>query len=237
VPVTNAHEPSPPIRRVTSYDPRAGRMTPGQQHAWERSWSRYGRDAADLQPPLDVAGWFGRTGPLVLEVGSGMGESTAALATAQPDTLHLAVEMYQPGLAQLLMRIEAAGSENLRLLRGDAVDVLAELIEPGSLAGIRVYFPDPWPKRRHHKRRLIQPPFVTLAASRLAPTATLHMATDWVDYAEQMQLVADAEPLLRGGPVPRPPWRPMTKFEQRAVHEGREVRDLIYQRGGGPARR
>jgi tRNA (guanine-N7-)-methyltransferase len=212
-------------------------MTPGQQHAWERSWQRFGRDATDITPPLDVAGWFGRTGPLVLEVGSGMGESTAALAAAHPDTLHLAVEMYQPGLSQLLMRIEAAGAENLRLLRGDAVDVLADLVEPGSLAGIRIYFPDPWPKRRHHKRRLVQPPFVALAASRLASGATLHMATDWADYADQMREFADAEPLLHGGPVPRPPWRPMTKFEQRAVREGREVRDLIYQRVDDPARR
>lgn len=242
--LANTRGPGPPIRRVVSYDQRAGRMTAGQRQAWQRLWPRYGRDAAEVTPPLDAAGWFGRSAPLVLEIGSGMGESTAALAAASPETSQLAVEMYQPGLAQLLMRLDAAGCENLRLLRGDAVQVLAELIEPGSLAGIRIYFPDPWPKRRHHKRRLVQPPFLALAASRLADGATLHMATDWAEYAEEMQLAADAEPLLRnlhadapGGWAPRPGWRPMTKFEQRAVRAGRVVRDLIYQRGGGAARR
>lgn len=184
--------------------------------------------------PYDPAAWFGRSAPLVLEIGSGTGESTAAQAAAAPDVDHLAVEVFEPGLAQLLMRIEAAGLTNLRLLRGDAVDLLRERVPPASLAGIRIYFPDPWPKRRHHKRRLVQREFVALAASRIAPEGTLHLATDWTDYALQMRAVCSAEPLLTNavstpdGWTPRPPWRPLSKFERRALAEGREVRDLIF---------
>ncbi|MDT7685785.1 MAG: tRNA (guanine-N7-)-methyltransferase [Pseudonocardiales bacterium] len=217
-------------------------MTDGQEHAWRQSWSTYGRELPLNEPlssapgePLDLPRWFGRTAPVIMEIGSGMGESTAALAAAAPDNDHLAVEVYQPGLGQLLMRIREQGLTNLRLLRGDAVRVLTAYLEPGTLAGIRVYFPDPWPKRKHHKRRLIQPEFVALAASRLHPGGTLHLATDWAHYAAQMYEVCEGEPTLRntaadGGWSPRPDWRPLTKFEQRARIEGREVRDLIYRR-------
>ncbi|MDT7746829.1 MAG: tRNA (guanine-N7-)-methyltransferase [Pseudonocardiales bacterium] len=217
-------------------------MTDGQEHAWRQSWSTYGRELPLNEPlssapgePLDLPRWFGRTAPVIMEIGSGMGESTAALAAAAPDRDHLAVEVYQPGLGQLLMRIREQGLTNLRLLRGDAVRVLTAYLEPGTLAGIRVYFPDPWPKRKHHKRRLIQPEFVALAASRLHPGGTLHLATDWAHYAAQMYDVCEGEPTLRntaadGGWSPRPDWRPLTKFEQRARIEGREVRDLIYRR-------
>ncbi|WP_445189924.1 tRNA (guanosine(46)-N7)-methyltransferase TrmB [Pseudonocardia sp. Cha107L01] len=217
-------------------------MTDGQEHAWRQSWSTYGRELPLNEPlssapgePLDLPRWFGRTAPVIMEIGSGMGESTAALAAAAPDRDHLAVEVYQPGLGQLLMRIREQGLTNLRLLRGDAVRVLTAYLGPGTLAGIRVYFPDPWPKRKHHKRRLIQPEFVALAASRLHPGGTLHLATDWAHYAAQMYEVCEGEPTLRntaadGGWSPRPDWRPLTKFEQRARIEGREVRDLIYRR-------
>jgi len=212
-------------------------MTDGQEHAWRECWPGYGRDLSTLEPgtPLDLTRWFGRIAPVILEIGSGMGESTAALAAAAPGVDHVAVEVYQPGLAQLLMRIRDLGLTNLRLLRGDAVQLLREHVEPGSLTGIRVYFSDPWPKRRHHKRRLIQPAFVALAASRLRPGGTLHLATDLAHYAEWMRQVCEAEPALRnttadGGWTPRPEWRPLTKFEQRARVEGREVRDLIYVR-------
>ncbi|HEY2096102.1 MAG TPA: tRNA (guanosine(46)-N7)-methyltransferase TrmB [Pseudonocardia sp.] len=217
-------------------------MTDGQEHAWRQSWSTYGRELPLNEPlssapgePLDLPRWFGRTAPVIMEIGSGMGESTAALAAAAPGRDHLAVEVYQPGLGQLLMRIREQGLTNLRLLRGDAVRVLTAYLEPGTLAGIRVYFPDPWPKRKHHKRRLIQPEFVALAASRLHPGGTLHLATDWAHYAAQMYEVCEGEPTLRntaadGGWSPRPDWRPLTKFEQRARIEGREVRDLIYRR-------
>jgi len=237
-PVVSAAEPTPDHHReVVSFVHRGGRMTDGQEQAWHRWWPVYGRTTADLPAgDLDLERWFGRRAPVILEIGSGMGESTAALAAAAPDVDHLAVEVYQPGLGQLLMRIQERGLTNLRLLRADAVMVLREHIAPGSLAGIRIYFPDPWPKRRHHKRRLVQPEFVALATSRLAAGATLHLATDWAHYADQMRAVCDAEPSLSPDrPVgeswtPRPPWRPLTKFEQRAVQEGRAVRDLIYRR-------
>jgi tRNA (guanine-N7-)-methyltransferase len=233
----------PPRRHVTSFVHQRNRFTEGQAHAWERLWPRHGCEVADLLSgavAYDPAAWFGRTAPLVLEIGSGTGESTAAQAAAAPDVDHLAVEVFEPGLAQLLMRVDEAGLTNLHLLRGDAVDLLRERVPPGSLAGIRIYFPDPWPKRRHHKRRLVQPAFVALAASRLAPGGTLHLATDWADYAVQMLAVCSAESLLTNvvstpdGWTPRPPWRPVTKFERRALAEGRAVRDLVFRRVSSP---
>jgi len=222
----------------TTYPQRA-RMTPGQQRAWERSWGRWGEDVVDLPDgPLDVAGWFGRAAPVVLEIGSGMGESTASMAIDAPGVDHLAVEVYRPGLAQLLLRIEQAGITNLRLLRGDAHALLAEHVAPSGLHAVRIYFPDPWPKRRHHKRRLVRPELVALVASRLTLGGTLHLATDWVPYAEEMLAVCAAEPALRNtvgdsspdGFATRPTWRPVTKFEQRARDEGRVVRDLLFVR-------
>lgn len=235
--------PGPPHRSVVSYVHRGGRMTVGQQRAWDRRWADLGRNTRELPPgPLDLAGWFGREAPVLLEIGSGMGETTAQLAAAQPELNYLAVEVYQPGLGQLLLRIENLGLENLRLLRGDAIDVLTDHIPPGSLAGVRVFFPDPWPKKRHHKRRLVQPDFVALVASRLAPGAVLHLATDWASYAEHMMAVCEAEPLLRnvfadepGGWAPRPEWRPVTKFENRAHDEERGIADLMFARTDEPA--
>lgn len=225
-------------REVVSFVHRGGRMTDGQRHAWDRCWPEYGLDLIDTDrrsTPLDLDGWFGRRAPVIMEIGSGTGESTAAMAADVPEVDHLAVEVYRPGLAQLLMRIDELGLTNLRLLRADVVPVLRELIVPDTLAGIRVYFPDPWPKRRHHKRRLVRPDFVALAASRLRRDGTLHLATDWTHYAEQMREVCEREPTLRNlypdsGWAPRPGWRPLTKFERRAVADGREVRDLLYRR-------
>jgi tRNA (guanine-N7-)-methyltransferase len=227
----------PPIH---SFVHHRSRLTEGQQHAWERWWHTRGRDVEDLlsgAEPFDPPAWFGRTAPLVMEIGSGMGESTAALAAAAPDVDHIAVEVFEPGLAQLLMRLAEAALTNVALLRGDAVALLRQCVPPASLTTIRVFFPDPWPKRRHRKRRLVQPDFAALAASRLEPGGTLHMATDWDDYAVQMRQVCDDEPLLEntaagepGGWTPRPQWRPVTKFEQRAVQEGRAVHDLVYRR-------
>jgi tRNA (guanine-N7-)-methyltransferase len=218
-------------RAVTSFVHHRARLTDGQRAAWDRWWPVRGHDVADLVDgalAYDPPAWFGRAAPLVLEIGSGMGESTAALAAAEPDVDHLAVEVFEPGIAALLMR--AAELTNLVVLRGDAVALLTTRVPEASLAGIRIFFPDPWPKRRHHKRRLVQPAFVALAASRLQPGGTLHMATDWADYADQMRAVADAEPQLVGGEVPRPPWRPVTKFEARARAEGRDVHDFVYRR-------
>jgi len=232
-----------PHRRVTSFVHQRIRFTEGQAHAWDRLWPVYGRDVADVVSGVasyDPPACFGRRAPLVLEIGSGTGESTAAQAAAAPETDHLAVEVFEPGLAQLLMRVDEAGLTNLRLLRGDAVDLLGECVPPGSLAAIRIFFPDPWPKRRHHKRRLIQPPFVALAASRLAPGGVLHLATDWAHYAAQMRDVCGGEPLLENtsvtddGWTPRPAGRPETKFERRARADGRDVRDLVFRRIASP---
>ncbi len=245
--VTGIEERATAARRgIVSFADRGGRMTAGQQRAWDRSWGRLGADLADLAPDgpradllddagrLDPAAWFGRRAGLRVEIGSGMGETTAALAAAEPEVDHVAVEVYPPGLGQLLMRAEEAGLANLRLLRGDAVVVLSDRIAPGSLAGLRVFYPDPWPKRRHHKRRLVQPATVALMASRLRPGATLHLATDVAEYADWMLEVTDAEPMLEnphGGFAPRPAWRPRTKFETRAEAEGRPSRDLLLVRG------
>lgn len=226
--------------RIPSFVHQRNRLTEGQQSAWDRLWRTFGRDVDDLvggREPFAPASWFGREAPVVLEIGSGMGETTAALAEAAPDVDHVAVEVFEPGLAQLLLRIEDAELRNLLLLRGDAVALLDSCIPVDSLDGIRIFFPDPWQKRRHRKRRLVQPEFVALAASRLRPGAMLHMATDWADYAVQMREVADAERSLRRAPgvgpdgfLPRPEWRPVSKFEQRAVVEERAVSDLMYER-------
>jgi tRNA (guanine-N7-)-methyltransferase len=214
-------------------------MTAGQTRAWERLWPSLGRNVLDLPPggPLDLDDWFGRSAPVTLEIGPGMGETTAALAEAEPEVNYLAVDVYPPGLAQLMMRAEAGGLKNLRVMRGDAVVLLEEHLPPASLSAVRIFYPDPWPKKKHHKRRLVQPALVSVVASRLVPGGTLHLATDWEHYAEHMLEVCSAEPLLRnrfsdepGGWAPRPPWRPLTKFESRAEEEGRVSRDLIFER-------
>jgi tRNA (guanine-N7-)-methyltransferase len=217
-----------------SYVRRGGRITVGQQRAWDTHWASMGRDVAELPPgPLDLAEWFGREAPVRLEIGSGMGEATAVMAAAEPEVNYLAVEVYEPGLAQLMLRATGLGVDTLRLLRGDAVDVLADHISPDSLAGVRIFFPDPWQKTKHHKRRLIRPDFVALVASRLAPGGRLHLATDWAEYADVMRAVCTTEPALRNefeGWAPRPDWRPVTKFETRAQEEGRISRDLMFVR-------
>lgn len=228
---------APRLRSVVSYVKRGGRMTVGQQRAWREHWPRLGRTVSELDGTLDVDDWFGRKAPVVLEIGSGMGETTSELAKREPEVNYVAIEVYDAGLGQLMLRAEKLGVDNLRLLHGDAVVLLTEHIAPDSLGVVRVFYPDPWPKKRHHKRRLIQPEFVRLVASRLGAGGTLHLATDWQHYAEQMREVCDGEPLLRnvypdepGGWAPRPDWRPVTKFESRAEREGRVSRDLIFER-------
>jgi tRNA (guanine-N7-)-methyltransferase len=219
---------------VVSFVHRGRRMTTGQARAWERNWSRLGATVTELPAgPLDTDAWFGRHAPVVLEIGSGMGETTAQLARAAPEVNYLAVEVYQPGLAQLMMRAEAMELTNLRLVRGDAVVLLAEHVAPASLAEVRIFYPDPWPKAKHHKRRLVRPEFVAMVADRLARGGLLRMATDWEHYAEQMLEVCSAEPRLRNlhsGWAPRPEWRRVTKFEDRATQAGRTSRDLVFER-------
>jgi tRNA (guanine-N7-)-methyltransferase len=209
-------------------------MTAGQTRAWERLWPSLGRNVRELPPgPLDLDDWFGRSAPVTLEIGPGMGETTAALAEAEPEVNYLAVDVYPPGLAQLMMRAEAGDLKNLRVMRGDAVVLLEDHLPPASLSAVRIFYPDPWPKKKHHKRRIVQPALVSVVASRLVPGGTLHLATDWEHYAEHMLEVCSAEPRLRNrhdGWAPRPPWRPLTKFESRAENEGRVSRDLIFER-------
>ncbi|GAA3859815.1 tRNA (guanosine(46)-N7)-methyltransferase TrmB [Saccharothrix violaceirubra] len=235
--MTSSRQTPPFHRSVVSYVQRGERMTVGQERAWDRHWERLGREVKALPDgPVDFAAWFGREAPVLLEIGSGMGETTSRLVAAAPELNYVAVEVYKPGLAQLLMRAEALEATNLRVLRGDAVDLLTEHVEPGTLDGVRIFFPDPWPKKKHHKRRLVQPGFVRLLAGRLRVGGTLHLATDWEHYADQMLAVCSAEPLLRNlhdGWAPRPDWRPVTKFEQRAVEEDRVSHDLMFTRVEG----
>ncbi len=218
-------------RAIRSYVLRAGRMGTGQQRALAELGPRY---LLPYRPePLDAAAVFGRQAPLVLEIGFGMGGATAEIAQALPGTDFLGVEVHTPGVGALLKRIGELDLGNLRLIQHDAVAVLEHMIAPGSLAGAHVFFPDPWHKKKHHKRRLIQPPLVALLASRLAPGGYLHCATDWQPYAEQMLEVLSAEPLLRNsaeGYAPRPAYRPLTKFEQRGLKLGHGVWDLVFRR-------
>ncbi|GMV75855.1 MAG: tRNA (guanine-N(7)-)-methyltransferase [Rubrivivax sp.] len=222
---------SPHHRSVRSYVLRAGRMGSGQERALAELGPRF---VLPFQPrPLDFAAVFGRSAPRVLEIGFGMGGATAAIAAAQPGVDFLGVEVHEPGVGALLKRIGEMGLANLRIVRHDAVEVLQQMIAPDSLAAVHVFFPDPWPKKRHHKRRLIQPPLVALIASRLVPGGVLHCATDWEPYAEQMLQVLSQEPLLRNtaaGYAPRPDYRPLTKFEARGLRLGHGVRDLVFTR-------
>ena len=214
--------------QVRTYHPRRGRMGSHKHDALRRLWPVYGVPAG----PLDPEGLYGRRAPLVLEVGSGMGEATAAMAAADPARDYLAVEIHTPGVAALLAKIDADGLANVRVASTDALELVRHL-PPGSLDAIHVFFPDPWPKARHHKRRLIQPRHVALLRDRLAPGGTLHCATDWLDYAEAMMETLSADPGLvneHPGYAPRPEHRPVTKFEQRGIEAGRPIRDLIFRR-------
>lgn len=177
---------------------------------------------------LDFKTVFGRTAPVVLEIGSGMGETTAEIALANPHTDYLAIEVHGPGVGSLLKRIDALGLTNLRIIRHDAAEVLEQMIPDGSLAGLHLFFPDPWPKKRHHKRRLVQPPFAALAARKLAPGGYFHAATDWPEYAEQMEAVLSSEPMLKKAQASKT--RPITKFERRGIGLGHPVRDLVFRR-------
>ena len=218
-------------RPVRSFVLRQGRMSPAQQRALDTLLPRLGINYAPA--PLDFAATFGRSAPVILEIGFGMGETTAAIAAAHRGHDFLGLEVHGPGVGALLNRIEAAGLSNVRVIQHDAVDVIAQMIPAASLAGIHVYFPDPWPKKRHHKRRLLQPAFVHALAHRLAPGGYLHAATDWDDYAQEILATLSAETLLANTAAdfaPRPAWRPQTKFETRGLKLGHGVRDLVFRR-------
>jgi len=220
-----------PRRAIRSFVLRAGRMGSGQVKALETLGPRFVLPYRPERLDLDKA--FGRHAPTILEIGFGMGGATAEIAAARPQDDFIGIEVHTPGVGALLQRIEERGLTNLRLVQHDAVEVLRDMIAPGSLAGIHVYFPDPWHKKKHNKRRLIQAPFVRELAARLAPGGYLHCATDWQPYAEQMLEILGAEPTLANtasGYAERPDWRPLTKFENRGIKLGHGVWDLVFTR-------
>jgi len=223
---------SPGAAHIRSFVHRRGHITQGQLAALERLMGQWSIPYAPRR--LDPAAAFGRQAPTVLEIGFGMGETTEKIALARPGDNFLGVEVFNAGVGSLLRRIEDSSIPNLRIIQHDAVEVVRDMIAPDSLAGVHIYFPDPWPKKRHHKRRLIQPTFISLLASRIAPGGYIHCATDWEDYAVQMLEVLSGEPLLKntvdGGYAPRPDYRPLTKFETRGLRLGHGVWDLIFKR-------
>jgi tRNA (guanine-N7-)-methyltransferase len=221
------------LREVLTYARRGSRFTPSQAAAWEAHHADWViPDEAVDEPSFDLATWFGRSAPLIVEIGSGVGEATAALAAARPSYDVLALEVWRPGVAATLERLAEAGAGNVRLCSVDAVWFLEHVIPAGGLTGLWTFFPDPWPKTKHHKRRLVTASFASLAASRLAPGAEWRLATDWGHYADQMAEVLGAEPLLEGGAVDRWAERPVTKFERKGIAAGRSITDLRYVRRG-----
>jgi len=218
-------------RHIRSYVLRQGRMSVAQTRAYESLLGRYALPYST--EPIDLDAAFGRSAPKTLEIGFGMGETTASIAYAHPDIDYLGIEVHSPGVGSLLKQIDELDLSNVRIVQHDAVDVVQHMLAPGSLDGIHVFFPDPWPKKRHHKRRLIQPPFVSLLASRLTIGGYIHLATDWHEYAEQMLEVLRDERLLANtadGYAPRPKYRPLTKFEQRGLRLGHGVWDVVFRR-------
>ena len=215
------------MRAIKSYVLRQGRTTPSQQRALDELLPRFGISFSEKF--LNANEIFERIAPVVLEIGSGMGETTAEIARAQPDTDFIAIEVHGPGIGSLLKRIESLELRNLRVIRHDAVEVLERMIPDGVLAGIHLFFPDPWPKKRHHKRRLVQPPFVALAARKLAPGGYIHAATDWPEYATQIEEIFSSSSWFTSDPQEMKN-RPITKFERRGIGLGHPVRDLVFRR-------
>jgi tRNA (guanine-N7-)-methyltransferase len=218
-------------RQIRSFVLRQGRVSKAQRRAHTELLPVYGVPFSTI--PLDLERLFGRAAPRILEIGFGMGETTAAIAQEHPENDYLGIEVHTPGVGSLLKRIADLRLENLRIIQHDAVEVVEHMIAPAVLDGAHVFFPDPWPKKRHHKRRLIQPAFVALLASRMKPGACVHTCTDWEEYAERMLEVLSAEPALRNtasGYANRPEARPETKFERRGLALGHRVWDLVFKK-------
>lgn len=221
------------LRRIRSFVLREGRMTPAQQRAFETLWSRFGLDYRG--DPRDLTADFERAAPRVLEIGFGNGEALAWASEHDPARDYIGVEVHGPGVGRLMNALAARDATNVRVYKHDAVEVLEQEIEPGTLVEVRIWFPDPWHKKRHNKRRIIQPDFVALLASRMAPNGLLHLATDWQPYAEHMLEVMEAAPDWRnavapGACAPKPAWRIETHFERRGLKLGHVVSDLLYLR-------
>lgn len=218
-------------RHIRSYVLRQGRVSPAQQRACETLLPRFGIPYAAQALDLDQA--FGRSAPKILEIGFGMGDSTATIALAHPENDYLALEVHTPGVGNLLKLIDAQQIANIRIIQHDAVEVLRDMVTANTLDGVHIFFPDPWHKARHNKRRLIQAPFIAQLVHKLKPGGYLHVATDWQDYAEQVLAVLAAQPLLENsaaGYAPRPDYRPLTKFEQRGIRLGHGVWDMVFRR-------
>jgi tRNA (guanine-N7-)-methyltransferase len=220
-----------PPDHIRSFVLRQGRVSNAQLRYHDEGMPRWG---IPYRPALfDFGATFPAPAPVILEIGCGMGETTANIAAAQPDKNFVGIEVHTPGVGSLLKEIATREISNLRVIQHDAVEVVRDMIAPGTLAGIHVFFPDPWPKKRHQKRRLIQPGFVRELARRLAPKGYIHCATDWEEYAQQMLEVLSGEPLLQNaadGFAPRPDYRPQTKFETRGLRLGHGVWDVIFNR-------
>lgn len=223
---------SKPLRPIRSFVRREGRLTPGQQKAIDNLWPQFAIDEGD--DLLDLDNIFGRNAPKVLEIGFGNGASLAEMAKNQPDYDFLGIEVHRPGVGQLLNHIEQQQLTNVRVACTDAVELLKHRISDNSLDRLQLYFPDPWHKKRHHKRRIIQPHFVSLLADKIKPGGHLHMATDWQHYAEQMLAdVSENDQFINCADqdyIPRPDYRPLTKFEQRGHRLGHGVWDLLFKR-------
>ncbi|MEJ8567071.1 tRNA (guanosine(46)-N7)-methyltransferase TrmB [Elongatibacter sediminis] len=227
------YSPEDHHRPVRSYVLRGGRLTVAQQRALDELWPRHG--VAGDSGVLDFGQVFGNDRPVILEIGFGNGDATWQMAAANPEQNFLGVEVHRPGVGHLLLKLEENGLENVRVACEDAVELLEHRIPPASLHGVRIYFPDPWPKKRHHKRRIVQPPFIDLLARRMRAGGLLHLATDWVPYAEHMMEIIGADERFENvaGPgeyAERPEWRPRTRFESRGRRLGHEVRDLLFRR-------
>ena len=218
---------------IRSYVLRQGRVSNAQERYLADAMPRVG--IAYQNAPLDLTAAFGRSAPVIVEIGFGMGETTAAIAAAHPQNNYLGIEVHTPGVGSLCKRVTEGGLGNVRIIQHDAVEVLRDMIPAGALAGAHIFFPDPWHKKRHNKRRLIQGPLIALLASRLAPGGYLHCATDWQEYADQILAVLSAEPLLANtaeGFAQRPAYRPQTKFETRGLRLGHGVWDVVFKRVG-----
>jgi tRNA (guanine-N7-)-methyltransferase len=219
------------MREVLTYARRGSRFSRRQAAAWEAHHEAWVIPETDVDDPgFELAAWFGRQAPLIIEIGSGVGEATAALAATRPSYNILALEVWRPGVADTLARLAQVGAGNVRLCGVDAVWSMEHLITPGSLSQVWTFFPDPWHKHRHHKRRLVTPAFAASVADRLIVGGTWRLATDWGDYATQMEAVLSAEPRLAGGVVPRWSERPVTKFERKGLAAGRTITDLCFTR-------
>ena len=213
-------------RAVRSYKLRGRRITEGQQEAWDRLWPIFGIENSEAK--INLVELFPDSKRIIMEIGFGMGEATAQIAAADPTTGYLAVEVHRPGIGKLLLRIEEGGLKNVRAIEGDAFEVFEQMIADSSLDGVHLFFPDPWPKARHFKRRIVNQEFIAAVAAKLKPGAFFHIATDWQPYAQWIAEEFSKQNLFTGGEVERPDWRPLTRFEDQGINKEHPVADFRF---------